>query len=219
MSDVDAQGENVSPAASDSPPVPVTPDAGMPVRALSHDLMPGRLAVASSLLTLHAQRLGTVGVSGIAALVFAAAFLFSSLLPLRTRVAGLREELSSVTVERPAPHAAPRPAQPASFVASLPTRKSLPGVLAAIVQQAEVAGLSLDHGVYQWSVGKSGAIAQYQLTLPVKGAYPDVRKFVDATLAAVPAAALAGITLERPNVGDAQVSADLRFVIFVRSAE
>ena len=64
---------------------------------------------------------------------------------------------------------------------------------------------------------RAGPVARYQLALPVTGSYPAVRKFVDSTLAAVPAAALSGITLERPNVGDGQVSANLRFEVFVRT--
>jgi Tfp pilus assembly protein PilO len=154
-----------------------------------------------------------------AALVCAVAFFCSTVLPLQTKITALRAEVATASTAPAAHRIAPPREQVAAFIAGLPQRNNLPGVLAAIVQQAETCGLSLDRGNYQWSVGKSGAIAQYQLTLPVKGSYPEVRKFVDATLAAVPAAALAGITLERPNVGDAQVSADLRFVIFVRSLE
>ena len=220
MSDTDTRTEIAPLTASEPSSVPVA--ASIPVAprpAATGGLVLRRLQLVSSLLTVHAQRLGAVGISGMAALVFAVAFLCSSVLPLRGRVTELRNEVSTASVARVAPRAAPPREQAAAFIAGLPQRKSLPGVLAAIVQQAEAAGLSLDRGVYQWSVGKSGAIAQYQLTLPVKGSYPEVRKFVDATLAAVPAAALAGITLGRPNVGDAQVTADLRFLIFVRSAE
>jgi Tfp pilus assembly protein PilO len=165
----------------------------------------------------YTQRLGRTGVVGLAALVFAVVFFAFTLLPLQARVGHLREALQSAASNAQRPNAVPREEQAANFIARLPTRNNLPAVLGAIVQQAEKAGLSLDRGAYQWSVGKSGSIARYQLTLPVRGSYPAIRKFVDATLVEVPAAALAGISLERSNVGDAQVTANLRFEIFLRS--
>jgi len=168
-------------------------------------------------LVERAQRLGTLGIVGIAALVFCAAFVQSTLLPKYAQVRELRVAVEAAA-SRPAPARAPAPsAQADSFVATLPDRDALPAVLGAIVQQAQAAGLSLPRGAYQWSADKSGTVARYQLALPVTGTYPAVRKFVDSTLVAVPAAALSGITLERPNVGDGQVSANLRFEVFVRT--
>jgi hypothetical protein len=163
------------------------------------------------------QRLGRTGVVGLAALVISVAFFVFTLLPLQSRVAELREALQASRSDVQRANAVAPEDQAATFIAGLPARNSLPAVLGAIVQQAEKAGLSLDRGAYQWSVGKSGAIARYQLTLPVRGSYPAIRKFVDSTLLEVPAAALAGISLERANVGDAQVTANLRFEIFLRS--
>ncbi len=55
------------------------------------------------------------------------------------------------------------------------------------------------------------------MDFPVKASYPDIRKFINQTLTAVPAAALAKLHVERKTVGDQIVSADIGFVVFVRS--
>jgi hypothetical protein len=56
------------------------------------------------------------------------------------------------------------------------------------------------------------------MTFPIKGRYPAIRNFVDATLAAVPAAAIEGLRIERKNVGDDNVEVELGLAVFVRNA-
>jgi hypothetical protein len=75
----------------------------------------------------------------------------------------------------------------------------------------------LDTGHYVYSPAKAGAIARYDLEFPVKASYPDIRVFINRTLTAVPAAALGKLHVERKAVGDQVVSADIGFVVFVRS--
>lgn len=194
------------------------PRESLPIPPLqSPPLKPSRISLARIELRVmeRARQLGAPGIVGIAALAFCVAFQQSTLLP---QAAQVRELRVAADASVPVRAAAPKPAAGArEFITSLPDRNALPAILAAIVQQAQAAGLSLDRGAYQWSADKSGTVARYQLTLPVTGSYPAVRQFVDATLAAVPAAALVGITLERPNVGDGTVSASLRFEIFTRN--
>jgi hypothetical protein len=201
------------PAITPSPvPAPLsrTPErAQLPLRQ--------RLVRPAQIATARLQRLGVMGIGGVAALIFCATFVSSTLLPMHSRVLELRDAVEATGNAARHVRLPPPQEQAKKFVAGLPDRNSLPAVMGAIVEQAADAGLLLERGTYQWSAGKSGAIARYQVTLPVKGSYPAIRKFVDSTLAAVPAAALAGISLERPNVGDAQVAANLRFEIFVRS--
>lgn len=98
-----------------------------------------------------------------------------------------------------------------------PTRDELPGILAAVIGQAESAGLELQSGEYDFTPARSGAIARYRLSFPVQGSYPQLRRFIEGTLAAVPALALEGLRLERASVADEVVEADLRFSVVVRS--
>jgi hypothetical protein len=60
-----------------------------------------------------------------------------------------------------------------------------------------------------------GRVMRYQVTLPVRGTYPQIRKFVDGALAQVPALSLDGIQFERRNIGDATVDAKIKFVVYL----
>jgi hypothetical protein len=102
------------------------------------------------------------------------------------------------------------------FVGSMPTRAQLPSLLVLIAGQAEQANLQLQQGTYQMTADKSGGLGRYQLAFPVKGSYPAVRQFINGTLAAVPAAALESIRMERKDVSSGELEAELKFVVFVR---
>ena len=112
-----------------------------------------------------------------------------------------------------AEQAAPR------LITSLPTRAQMPKVIGQVFAEAKAVGVPLDTGRYVYTPAKGGEIARYDLEFPVKAGYPDIRSFIDHTLAAVPAASLGKLRIERKAVGDAVVSADIDFVVFLRSGE
>jgi hypothetical protein len=95
----------------------------------------------------------------------------------------------------------------------------MPAVIGQVFTEAKGAGVSLDTGHYVYTAAKGGAIAHYELEFPVKASYPDIRNFIDRTLAAVPSAALAKLRLERKAVGDGVVAANVVFVVFVRGGD
>jgi hypothetical protein len=103
-------------------------------------------------------------------------------------------------------------------VAALPRRQEMPAVVGLVLEQARAANVTLDNGHYTYSVPKGGnAVGRYELEFPVKASYPNVRDFINRTLSAVPAAGLDKLRIERKVVGDPMVSADIRFVVFVRA--
>jgi len=103
-------------------------------------------------------------------------------------------------------------------VAALPRRQEMPAVVGLVLEQAQAANVTLDNGHYSYSVPKGGkGVGRYELEFPVKAPYPNVRDFINRTLSAVPAAGLDKLRIERKVVGDPVVSADIRFVVFVRA--
>jgi Tfp pilus assembly protein PilO len=100
---------------------------------------------------------------------------------------------------------------------SLPNRSELPVIVGKVFTLAGAAQVTLDRGKYEVAPLRSGQLAQYRMTFPVKGSYPNIREFIDSVLATVPSAALEGMRVERKSVGEESVSADLRFAIFVRN--
>ncbi len=61
-------------------------------------------------------------------------------------------------------------------------------------------------------------LARYTFEFPVKGDYGNIRSFINKSLAAIPALGLDKLHVERKNVGDTVVSADVGFVIYLRGA-
>jgi hypothetical protein len=98
----------------------------------------------------------------------------------------------------------------------LPARDDASEVLARIYQEAQGAGVELPRGQYEYLPARDGVAAHYRMTFPVHAAYPQLRTFMDRTLTALPSVAVEGLRIERKNVGDEAVDAELKLAAFVR---
>jgi Tfp pilus assembly protein PilO len=168
-------------------------------------------------LSWHASRTGRPGLIGMALLVATAVFAFSTQVQVTNEVATLRNDLAVARVR-----AANQPRTPESdaarALAHLPARADMPALLALLIKQADEAQLSLDTGKYEMTSSKSGDITRYKITLPVAGGYPQIRRFIDATLTALPAASISDLRIQRKTVGDPMVEAQIRLTFYTRSA-
>jgi hypothetical protein len=162
------------------------------------------------------MRVGPAGLTGIGVLLAAAVAAIALLLPAHQSVLALRDELTK------AGHAMPSTAKPQQspqqFAASLPTREQIPAILGVVLVQATDAGIDLPQGRYTFSPPTSNRLARYTFEFPVKGDYGNIRSFINKSLAAIPALGLDKLHVERKNVGDTVVSADVGFVIYLRGA-
>ncbi|NNU42339.1 hypothetical protein [Ramlibacter montanisoli] len=83
---------------------------------------------------------------------------------------------------------------------------------------ARDSGLQLSRGEYAVVTDRQTGLVQYRITLPVRGAYTQVRAFVAAALKAVPALALDELTFERRSISETQVEARIRLTLYLRPA-
>jgi hypothetical protein len=172
-------------------------------------------------LAHRVQYIGRAGVIGVALLVFSVVCFLSAISPLRQELVSLRTELAQseqgqTTHRRVATDLTPG-AELRNFVNTLPTRSELPAITEQVVQQASAAGLVLERGNYDFSVTHSGRIVRARLSFPVQGTYPRIRQFVEGTLREIPVAAVDGPKLERDTTGDSELSAEIRFAVFLRN--
>lgn len=162
------------------------------------------------------MRVGPAGLTGVAALCAAGIAAIAMLLPAHQSVLSLRADLLK------AGHAVPATAQPElspqQFAASLPTREQIPALLGVVLVQASEAGIVLDQGKYTFTPAAANHLARYSFDFPVKADYGNIRTFIDKSLTAIPALGLDKLHLERKNVGDTLVSAEVGFVIYLRGA-
>ena len=165
------------------------------------------------------RKLRWPGLSGLALLVFAAAFYVFGVLPVQARLDSLEAERARLAAQLggrgPGAGPATQGTQLVNFYSFFPTTRSLPELLRTIQQAAEAKGLHLDKGEYRLSHEGEFPLTRYLVTLPLRGGYGDVRGFVNEVLDTVPAAALEDLTLKREAIGDTQVEARVRFVLFL----
>ena len=162
------------------------------------------------------MRVGPAGLTGIGALVAAAVAALVLLLPAHQSVLALRAELTKAGHVQPAAVQPER--SPQQFAAALPTRAQIPALLGEVLVQATDSGIVLEQGRYTFSPATSSRLARYTFEFPIKSDYGNIRNFINKSLAAVPALGLDKLHVERKNVGDTLVSADVGFVIYLRGA-
>ncbi|HKC16051.1 MAG TPA: hypothetical protein VKC11_05025 [Steroidobacteraceae bacterium] len=162
------------------------------------------------------RRLGLAATAGIAAVVLAATLFVANNLPQSAAVAALKGQLLRLTAAGPA---APAAAPGAVSLASLPPRGDAPGVVAKILEEANASSVPLPRGQYEYVPARDGVAARYRMTFPLHASYPAIREFMDRTLLALPAVAVDGLRIERKNVGDDTVDAELKLSAYVRSEE
>jgi hypothetical protein len=168
------------------------------------------------LLRYRLMRVGPAGLSGVSLLLAAAVAIGVLLMPAQHALVNLQGELTK------AGHAgvgALHPeATPQQFAGTLPTREQVPAVLGVLLVQANESNVALEQGKYTFTPAAQSRLARYTFEFPVKGNYTDIRTFITKALTAVPALGLDKLHIERKNVGDASVNAEVGFVIYLRGA-
>jgi Tfp pilus assembly protein PilO len=170
------------------------------------------------------EQFGWPGVIGLALIVFATTLHFSALVPLAAQRANLRTEAETLQARLKAGESiAKRPAasvgeQLGTFYAFFPKPDTTAEWIGRINAAARAKGLTLASGEYKLERRADHKLARYQMTLPVTGTYTQIREFVGAVLADVPAAALDEITLRRDAVTSATLEARIRLSLWLGDA-
>nr|MCU0870657.1 hypothetical protein [Burkholderiales bacterium] len=114
------------------------------------------------------------------------------------------------------PEALARDATPLdTFHAWFPPTSSLPEWIGRLHTAARRNGLALDASQYRLQVTRGARLARYEITLPMRGTYPQLRGFVAEALAKIPAAALEEAQFKRDAVAAPGLEAQLRFALYL----
>lgn len=172
------------------------------------------------LLSHGLHRLGWPVLAGGALCGFALAFYFTVVLPAASRLEQLQRQ--TLAADARLRHAAPATlekngldARFESFYQFFPARKNAPNWLGKIYAAARSQSLQLSRGEYKFAPAKVGKLASYQVSLPVKGSYLQIRKFVAQVLNEVPAASLDEISFKREAIGSAAVEAKIKLTLYL----
>ena len=167
------------------------------------------------------RSLNWAGGAAIALAAFGIGFYLSSVRPAQAALAQLRAEVAALRAERgddAAPPVALRPErQLDEFYRLLPAPAQTPEVLRRLYRNAHAAGLSMKRGDYRPRREAGSELLRYQIELPVRGSYPDVRRFLDRSLREESGLALDGIGFRKDDSG--VLETQLRFTLFVRPTQ
>lgn len=174
--------------------------------------MPDGRSKATDWVAWALSRLGRPGLAGLGMLALTAMAWATVLAPLEAQL-----RADQVRADRLASRP-PQIAQPAGerdWRADLPPGHAGHAHLARLFAAARDSGLRLAEGRYQESRDVGSGVTRLAISLPVSGRYPAIRAFVAHALTRQPGLALETLRLSRDHLGDKEVQADLRFVLFM----
>lgn len=171
----------------------------------------------------HARRqfssMGWPGIAGMALVAFSVAFFFSAIVPLKAHVQELKADVESLGIKLKADPSgrglAGSGGQLANFYAFFPPFSTTPEWLQRIFDLAGAQGLRLEAGEYKLIRERDLRLARYEVALPVRGTYAQIREFVAQVLAEVPASSLDELSLKRDDPASASVEARIRLTLYL----
>ena len=148
------------------------------------------------------------------------AFHFLAIVPALDERAKLRDQVMHQhrQSEPAAEHARARPdprAELAQFYAARARPASAPDMLRKLHRAARDQGLTLDQAEDRPLADPEARLTRYQILLPAKGTYPEVRRFLVQAASELPGLAIDGVNFQRQQIGDAAVEAQIRLTLFL----
>ncbi|PSS57800.1 type 4a pilus biogenesis protein PilO [Pseudomonas sp. BBP2017] len=101
------------------------------------------------------------------------------------------------------------------FHKQLPAQPQATVAIDRIYSLAKAERISLARGEYALGVDPKTQLARYQILLPVRGSYPQIRRFVHALLGQLPALVLEEVDLQRKKIGDSELTGRLRMTLYL----
>lgn len=172
-----------------------------------------------------ASSLDALAIAGLALAVGAVLVQIAVTAPTRASVEQLKQQVAVSKADvlgaarRERGDAQPLATQFDEFYRNFPSRQSTPDLLQKVYAAAARHGIQLSQGEYRLSPDKTGRLVGYQVNLPVKGKYAQLRKFAVQVLSDVPAASLDELTFKRDTVASADVDAKMRLTIYMKAGE
>lgn len=164
---------------------------------------------------------GWPGVLGAGLLAACPAFYLSAIQPAQSRLTEAQQSATSIQERvKLAANGLNRseltPAeQLAEFYRIFPNEKNLLPWLEKVFAIAQHEGIRLDQGEYRVTRDRVGRLVRFQMTLPVRSSYPQIRNFLNSLRAEIPIAAMEHLQFERQKVNDPDVEAKIKLALYV----
>ncbi|GJL73189.1 MAG: hypothetical protein NMNS01_23880 [Nitrosomonas sp.] len=174
-------------------------------------------------LRWEASRLGTIGKIGLGLLVIAVVLLFTMVFPQETTVQTLKSRAETLQAQPLSQsQKASRPTQKISdnqalqiFYDFFPHIDSSPFWIRELTKIAKSHRVEINSSDYRLVKEKDDKLARYEMILPVRGRYPQIRAFIADALQEVPAMAISGMVIKRDNVKTEQLDVRLEINLYL----
>ena len=171
---------------------------------------------AMNMLRAGLRELGALGVSSIALLMIAFIFMFAALKPLEMRDRALEHELQSRSRSTPPSDEYVRTSTPATRMDAFyqhlgsagPTINSLDQLHAI----AQASGVSIHTAEYRMQATGT-RLERYEIRVPLRASYAQIRSFLDTALAEIPMLSLDQVKFKRQTASESTVEAELNLTL------
>ncbi|MGH8685457.1 MAG: hypothetical protein ACREUM_08935 [Nitrosospira sp.] len=176
---------------------------------------------ALSRLRWQTARLGIAGKIGFGLLVFSAVFFVAAVLPRHAESSALmgKAEAMKMRPQEKLTLVAGRKIHGdqglQAFYAFFPNIDSSPFWIKELVQVAATTNVEISGSEYRMVRDKGWKLARYEMLLPVRGRYSQVRAFIADALRVVPALALVDVAIKREGVESELLEASLKFNLYL----
>lgn len=164
-----------------------------------------------------AEALGFAGVLGVGIALFCATFYWSALAPAQGELAAARVTAAEASAAHPQLAVHPDDAL-TQLYARFPPLEALPAQVQQLHRLGRRAGLQLLRAEYRLDAHGPG-LASYGVSLPVRGPYVALRRFLGQVLKDMPVASIDRLRFERQKPADAEVDAQIHLTMFFRSPQ
>ena len=176
------------------------------------------------LLRWQISRLGTLGKIGMGLFVVAVIYFFSAVMPQDTALQKLKERAETLQLQANSKQTT-GDAETGKKLSSdqalqvfydfFPRIDSSPFWIRELVRLAKKQKVELSSSEYRLVNEKDARLARYEMILPVKGRYPEIRAFIADALEAVPAMAISAIAMKRESVSSDRLEMRLEINLYL----
>lgn len=167
-------------------------------------------------------RLGRMGAWGLLLILTAIISYFSLNLPQKARLVEAEAAISKVAKTRQlTTDATPKEKQPTTdithFIEQFPLSKHKEDTFKTIISIAQKNKLPLDAGTYQTTTKDAEQVVIYEINLPLKGTYPQIKQWLAQTLNAMPNMALTTFVLKQTTSDSNMIEAEVGLTAYFRN--
>ncbi|KQZ83533.1 MULTISPECIES: GspMb/PilO family protein [unclassified Pseudomonas] len=169
----------------------------------------------------YLQSLGAPGLAGLGLLVVALTWGLAGLLPdwqslqhLSQQTREASEYLAKVEEGSVAAPVVPQ-RQLDDFRSKLPSQPQATVAIDKIYALATVERITLARGEYSLGIDPKTHLARYQILLPVRGSYPQLRRFLHALLGQLPAVVIEDVEFQRKKIADTDLTGRIRMTLYL----